>query len=323
MGVGVFCSASSTVQIAVTSSTVGASSTLTAIEKEYVGQLLSIGVDVHSILAAKMPTPMYCSSTNIYNVKKPDGSNFYSGTFLDQAKGYYKDAGLDFDALLISTLKSNGINVDTTTAAVTVSPLANPTSEATKVDAALKTGGAAIQSSLLTILNGLNLGTNHDAIYSFFSKQTNNPAIQQAINKLGYPVPTTTDQNGIHEMLQLYWGAYYSNLFPIPAAVAGSCGQVAQSLTQLLQEKVNLSQAATQQAVESTFLTDSQMDTQMKLQAVQDLISKFNGLYAQLSCTSSQSGKGNAVIGWAIIGVVVVLGIVIVKKIFHKNSSDA
>ncbi len=314
-----------------TASNVAQAKTLTAVEKENLTALAAKGVNCIQLLQGgatitygsvpiKNSYGLLVSTRIITNYGANPSGVYYGQTYqnmFDQAKAYYKDNNLDFDKQIDDALILNGLkNVNV------VAPAVDTVKQAVSNATAAVKSGVDVKPALLTLLDQMNLGKNHDAMYAFFSNASNTPAIQQATNKLGYPIPTTIGQDGVSEMLQLYWGAYYSNQFPVPEAVAGNCAQIAQSLTQLIAEKVNLSQAATQQNVESTFLTDSIMDTQMKLQAVQDLTTKFNGLYAKLSCTSAQGGKSNSVIGWAIIGVAVVIGIVVVKKIFHKQSNN-
>jgi hypothetical protein len=162
---------------------------------------------------------------------------------------------------------------------------------------------------------------------------------------MNYPIPTTNDTNGLNQFEQIYWGAYYLAQFPLQTTVNSSgqtvisyssadCETILETLKALAAEKTNISQAL----AGNTFTTYTANDYQLRTTAVTDLTSIFNGLDAKYNCTASASaqinqqadqnltssssttGSLNNTLFYLLCGaVIIVCGIVIYRKLHHKN----
>lgn len=204
-------------------------------------------------------------------------------------------------------------------AAATPSPEALIAEEMAKrnINSSIVNGTAVAQTALALLLDQMNLGQMTDEIKNTLLNGSNTDEMVQAINYLGYPIPTGTDTSSVAKIKQLYWGVYYLKTFPIPDISSDNCGQIQQTLVQLPAEKANVKQSE----LDKMFDTYSAQDWNYREQAITDLITKFNGLYGQLNCTANQTSTGNDLIKNVLIVTGAIVGLVILVKIFKGKKA--
>jgi hypothetical protein len=236
-------------------------------------------------------------------------NNDYTMTASDmnKTKQYLESQGMNFEQVMASELSKTGVKV-TSTADV-----------AAAVTDALNTGGN-ISQGLEAIINKTNLGAMTDVVKNTLLNSGNAAFVKQAVDYLGYPIPTTTDATGAKKLKQLYWGVYYLKNYPIPNISSTDCTQIDETIVQLQAEKANLKQSE----LDKLYGTYTAEDLNMREQAVADLITKFQGLSGQLKCTSSRVASSNAIVKYSVYGLIAVVAIVVVIKIMkHKNQAAA
>lgn len=185
------------------------------------------------------------------------------------------------------------------------------------INSAILSGTNVQQTAFENLLNQMNLGTMTDEIRNLLLNAGNTDEMVQAINYLGYSIPTGTDTSSVAKMKQLYWGVFYLKTFPIPDINSANCGQIQQTLVQLSAEKANVKQSE----LDKMFDTYSAQDWNYREQAITDLLTKFNGLYGQLNCTASQTSTGNDLIKNVLIVTGAIVGLVILVKIFKGKKA--
>ena len=170
---------------------------------------------------------------------------------------------------------------------------------------------------LSSLISGMNLGAMLDDINMVLLNPNNIPALKQAVEYLGYSVPSRTDNIGVKRIKLLYWGVHYLKLFPIPSMSSANCGQIQQTLSQLAFEQVKIKQ----NELDNLFTVYTAEEWNLRQQAVSDIYTKFNGMYAQLNCTASQTGGGNDLLKNVLIITGSVFGIAILWKMFKGKKA--
>ncbi len=311
--------------------TINASATLTTEEKLYLNQLINAGVSLADFLKP------YVQGNNMHY---QGAWRFYPQgqvvTAFDAAKFAYAQDNIDFDTALINKLRSVGVNVDLHTGTTTVIGELVPFDN---LAAATKTAvqtGKGMQEAFDQMFNSMDFGYNTTQIRAFFANPANNTAIHQAVYALNYPLPEKGDQDGINQMTQVYWAAFYLQKYPLKSDYSGDdCGVILETLKALSAERTNIAQGS----VDQLFTTYSRNDWDQRSTAVSDLISRFNALDAKYNCTGQVASDinknantqltkqlsgiglpaGNDLLIYALLGTAAIVCIVIIVRKSNNN----
>lgn len=173
---------------------------------------------------------------------------------------------------------------------------------------------AGVTKAFTDMAFAYNFDNLDDDVKTFMAAPENANNIRDAVKVLNYVIPTSNDQVDIAKFKQIYWGAYFLKQFPVPSGLLGvDCGQIGQTLIQLAAEKANLKQ----NDLDHVYAIYTEGDMQQQMQAVADLTTRFNGLYAQQNCTAAQTGGGNDVMKYVLLGLGAIFVILIARKILH------
>lgn len=295
-------------------------STLSVKEKELTQKLLDAGYDFLPLIAES--TSYYSPSsvdywkqvmldhpwinTRTYDFSKDD--KFKSGPWLfDNVKNWIQSRkNINYEQWLIDELAKKGLKVQST------KELASSLSYKLK-------NGEDFYPELELLLSQLNFGNMRTEANDVLMNKANANALFNAVYALGYVIPETSDSVGLSKMKKIYWGVYYLRNFPIPKIESANCGQIEQTLIQLQAENANIKQSE----LDKLFSFYTQQDWDDRQQVISDLITKFNGIYARLNCTSaqvSQSSKtDNKLLKITLMVCAGVIASVILFRIFKKN----
>lgn len=331
-----------------TSADLANAKTLTAPEKTYLSQLIGSGAD--------LVTGLYKNNGfTIRNnpVTNPNGpfsytictpQNTCNGSFsFDYIKAWFAANNIDFDTALVQQLQNIGINVNYNVGTITSTTINTNTSFATLVSACITAiaSGNGIPAAFTAMANSFDFGYTANQIDAFVANANNAIAIQQAVQMMNYPVPTTDDTNGQNQFEQIYWAAYYLVQYPLKSSYSATdCETILETNKALAAEKTNISASNAGQF----YSTYTQNDYSLRLTALTDLSSIFNVLDAKYNCTanaaaqlnaeanasinsgavtSTSSSSGNNTL-WYVLGGIFFLTcvVIIVKKYKSKHAPD-
>lgn len=225
--------------------------------------------------------------------------------------------GTSIEKIAKEELTKRGVSVNFSTKAdVPVFTTISYSGLAAAANAAVN-ANSGVTPAFTALSNAYDFGQLDDDIKNFMANPDKATNIRDSVKMLGYVIPTNNEPVDLVKMKQIYWGAFYLSKFPIPGGILGAdCGQIGQTLIQLAAEKANLKQSD----LDQLFTVYSEDDVKQKMQAVADLTTVFNGMYAQQNCTAAQTSGGNDVLKYVLYGLGGIFVIVIGMKILrHKK----